>query len=112
MRPGVGQRGSADSSRESETYRASDEGWSTLRRGCRLGEGLGLAGGEVRHDGLGVQGRGMVWSGAVIGVVPNCSTIRSATSVDRKSTRLNSSHYCAARMPAYACITILTARHE
>src|SRR3546814_4290325 len=33
-----------------------------------------------------------------------------AGAVDRKSTRLNSSHYCASRMPSSACkkITIMT----
>src|SRR3546814_13902226 len=30
------------------------------------------------------------------------STLPSATSGDRKSTRLNSSHYCASRMPSSA----------
>src|SRR3546814_1041998 len=37
-----------------------------------------------------------------ITTLPTSSFFSSADSLDRKSTRLNSSHYCASRMPSHA----------
>src|SRR3546814_7478245 len=58
----------------------------------------------LRHE-LGAEVRGLaaalaVLAGRIIAAVDGA--LRTAPQIDRKSTRLNSSHYCASRMPPSA----------
>src|SRR3546814_6166970 len=69
---------------------------SALNRhqGCRLRDMQGCTGTIVPTRG----GRKQISEGPFMSKLASISAVLG----DRKSTRLNSSHYCAARMPSYA----------
>src|SRR3546814_4834177 len=66
-------------------------------RDHRIGGGQNSAGGTVVL--LQPQGAG---TGIIAQEALHVFDFRAAPAVDRKSTRLNSSHYCATRMPSSA----------
>src|SRR3546814_2220559 len=55
----------------------------------------------ARGTGFALLGAASVQEAHDLALVAQSATLEAR--VDRKSTRLNSSHYCATRMPSFAC---------